>query len=73
MATSGADALTMQLGEPPPAAVTNQLDDDELGRLAELIAEAKEHQVTELARGGDEAVGMVPRLFQLPLRRALGR
>lgn len=72
MATSGAEALTTQLGGPPPTAVADQLDDEALGRLATLIAEAKEHQVAELARGGEEALRMVPSLFRVPLRRALG-
>lgn len=72
MATSGADALTTQLGGPPPTGVTDHLDDEALGRLATLVAEAKEHQVAELARGGEEALRMVPRLLRLPLRRALG-
>ena len=68
----GADALRAELGADPPAELLERLDDAELSVLAGLVAAAKDHQVDELARGGEAALGIVPRLLRAPLRGALG-
>lgn len=71
-ATSGAAQLADQLGDDVPPGLIAHLTDEDLAHLAELLAAAKERQVSELARGGEAALAVVPRLLRLPFRRAMG-
>ena len=71
-ATSGPAQLADELGGDVPSGLAASCTDDELARLAELVAAAKERQVTELARGGEAALALVPSLLRLPFRRAMG-
>jgi hypothetical protein len=66
-----ADRLARELGAAPPPGLIAALGDDELERLAGLIAVAREEQAAELERAMDAALGYVPRLARGTVRRLL--
>lgn len=71
MDDAAARALSDELGGSLPEGL-EQLDDDELGELADALRTARERQAAVLEQATDEALGHVPRLLRGPVRRILG-
>jgi hypothetical protein len=63
--------LCAQLGGPAPDGL-RELSDEELGHLAEAIADARHGQAAALAQAGDRALSHIPRLLRGPIRRIVG-
>jgi hypothetical protein len=55
--------------QPPPAVL--ELDDELLRDLAATVRQARHRQAAELARAGDKALGLIPRVLRGPVRRML--
>jgi hypothetical protein len=68
---SGADALEAELRATLPAGV-RALDDACLADLADAVRGARHRQAAALAAAGEHALGHVPKLLRIPLRKALG-
>jgi hypothetical protein len=64
-------ALCKQLGGSAPDGL-KQLDAEQLRDLAEAVREARHRQAAALADAGDRALGHVPRLLRVPIRRIVG-
>jgi hypothetical protein len=69
--SEGARLLEEQLRAQPPSAIL-ELDDEHLRDLAAAVREARHRQAAELARAGDKALGLIPRMLRGPVRRMLG-
>ena len=52
--------------------LVEELEDDEAGRLTELLESALERRHDEIERSIDDGVGMVPRPLRGPVKKALG-
>jgi hypothetical protein len=72
MSREGASALQHVLGGRPPDGLVAALDDDELSALAETIADARRRQSKALAVAGDKALGTLPAIVRIPVKRAIG-
>ena len=62
------DPIERELAASPPSGLgrlTSQQRDD----LARAIREAKHRQATALAAAGEQALGLIPRIFRGPIRR----
>jgi hypothetical protein len=64
-------ALLRQLGGSAPDGL-KQLDAEQLRDLAEAVREARHRQAAALADAGDRALGHIPRLLRVPIRRIVG-
>lgn len=68
---TGRQALEAQLRGRAPAGMEG-LSDAQFQALADAIRDARHRQGAELAAAGDKALGLVPRMLRVPLRRVLG-
>jgi hypothetical protein len=64
-------ALRKQLGGNVPEGL-EPLDDEQLLHLADAVRDARHRQAAALADAGDRALGHVPRLLRMPIRRIVG-
>jgi hypothetical protein len=62
--------LEEQLRAAPPPAIL-ELDDEHLRDLAAAVQQSRRRQAAELARAGDKALGLIPRVLRGPVRRML--
>jgi hypothetical protein len=65
------EELRSELGGEVPKGLS-RLADDELGELTEAIRAARHRQSQALAQAGERALGHIPRLLRVPIRRVLG-
>ena len=68
--SDGARLLEEQLRARPPSAIL-ELDDEHLRDLARSVRQARHRQAAELARAGDKALSVIPRVLRGPVRRVL--
>jgi hypothetical protein len=66
-----ADALTRELRAPLPASVSS-LDEAALTDLTAAVRDARHRQAAALAQASEKALGHIPRVLRIPLRKALG-
>jgi hypothetical protein len=71
MSQDGFKALAAELRAIPPAGLA-RLSDEQLSELARAVRDARHRQAAELAAAGDRALGHIPRLLRLPIRKILG-
>lgn len=71
MAGAGSRTLKDELGGDPPAGIA-ALPDAQQAALAEAIRAAHRRQAAELAAAGDKALGLIPRVFRIPIKRMFG-
>lgn len=71
MARAGAGALRRELGGDPPPGIA-ALSDAQLGELAGAIHAAQRRQAAELQAAGDKALGLIPRVLRIPIKRMFG-
>jgi hypothetical protein len=64
-------ALCRQLGGSAPEGL-KRLEAEHLHDLAEAVRDARHRQAAALADAGDRALGHVPRLLRVPIRRIVG-
>jgi hypothetical protein len=64
-------ALESQLRAKPPKALSS-LSDDELADLNAAVEAARHHQAAELQAAGEKALGHIPRLLRMPIRKVMG-
>jgi hypothetical protein len=67
----GIEKLQVELGGQVPAGCS-RLADDELRDLTEAIQLAHRRHAQALAQAGERALGHIPRLLRVPIRRMLG-
>lgn len=71
MANEGLTALERELKSPVPAGVRH-LSDSHLRDLATAIVDERHRQAAALAAAGDQALGQLPRLLRVPIKKLLG-
>jgi hypothetical protein len=64
-------ALADQLGGGVPGAL-KQLEPEQLRDLTTAIGDTRRRHKAALAAGGEQALGMIPRLLRGPIRRIVG-
>lgn len=70
VADDGLKALEGELRATVPAGL-RALGDDQLADLADAVRGARRRQAQALQAAGDQALGHIPKLLRLPLRKAL--
>jgi hypothetical protein len=71
LANEGLTALEHELRAPAPAGI-RRLDDAQLGDLASAIVDERHRQAAALAAAGDQALGQLPRVVRIPIKKLLG-
>jgi len=71
MADNGIGALRAQLRTDPPASV-DRLSPEQLADLTQAIADAKRRQAQALEAAGEQALGHLPKVLRIAVRRVLG-
>jgi hypothetical protein len=71
MADDGLTALEAELRAAAPEGL-RRLSDEQLRDLAGAVKEARRRQAVALAAAGDQALGQLPRLLRVPIRKMLG-
>jgi hypothetical protein len=64
-------ALEAELRAPAPAGL-RRLGDAQLRDLATAIADERHRQAAALAAAGDQALGQLPRVIRIPIKKLLG-
>lgn len=67
-----AGALERALGAKPPKLLLEALSEQQVADLAATLDEARRAQAKELAVAGEKAIGQIPRLLRLPVRKLVG-
>jgi hypothetical protein len=70
LADDGLIALEQQLGAPVPAGM-RRLNDAQLRDLASGIADERHRQAAALAAAGEAALGQLPRVLRIPIKKLL--
>jgi hypothetical protein len=71
MTENAVGELRAELGADPPEGLVAALGADEIAALASEVRDAKRRHAQTLARAGEEALGHLPRLVRLAIKRML--
>jgi hypothetical protein len=71
VADDALNGLERELRAPIPAGL-RQLGDSELRDLTSAIADEQHRHAAALTAAGDQALGQLPRMIRIPLRKLLG-
>jgi hypothetical protein len=71
LANEGLTALEQELRAPAPEGI-RRLGDAQLRDLATAIVDERHRQAAALAAAGDKALGQIPRLLRIPIKKLLG-
>jgi len=71
LADDALNGLERELHGPVPPGLL-RLHDSELRDLATAIAAERHRQAAALAAAGDQALGQLPRMIRIPLKKLLG-
>jgi hypothetical protein len=62
------NAIERELGAGPPPGL-RELTPEQRDDLAQAIRDAKRRQTAALAAAGEQALGLIPRILRVPIRR----
>jgi len=71
LADDGLTALEAELRATAPEGL-RRLSDGQLRDLADAVKEARRRQAVALSAAGDQALGQLPRLLRVPIRKVIG-